>query len=228
MRLRFTTGSPYARTVRIVLAELGLDYEKTEEITTSAAEIRAEDTPTLQVPALIDGSLKLWDSLVICEHLISNYAAKSVPHNDSPLVTSYVRTGREIPDRLQLATIQTLTASIAIISQLKWSGQGLENQFAARNADRMSYLLHWLEGELDNQAAGFVDGYLSVQDISLATALMFADNRPLGIDWSASGYPKISALVDRLKKRASFIDIPIWWWEPGVTGYSADGTPVYG
>ena len=53
--LLFTTGSPFARAVRIVLDELGLDYERHEEITTPSAEERAAATPTLQVPTFWDG-----------------------------------------------------------------------------------------------------------------------------------------------------------------------------
>ena len=35
--LLFTTGSPFARAVRIILDELQLDYEKREEITNTPA-----------------------------------------------------------------------------------------------------------------------------------------------------------------------------------------------
>ena len=60
--LIFTTGSPFARAVRIVLDEKGLDWERQEEITTPSVEARAKASPTLQVPTLIDGDLRLWDS----------------------------------------------------------------------------------------------------------------------------------------------------------------------
>ena len=36
--LLFTTGSPFARAVRIILDELNLDYEKREEITTPSVQ----------------------------------------------------------------------------------------------------------------------------------------------------------------------------------------------
>ncbi len=60
--LLFTTGSPFARGVRIILDELGLDYERKEEITTPSVEERASATPTLQVPTLWDGDTILWES----------------------------------------------------------------------------------------------------------------------------------------------------------------------
>ena len=52
--LLFTTGSPFARGIRVILDELGLDYERREEITTPTVEERASATPTLQVPTLWD------------------------------------------------------------------------------------------------------------------------------------------------------------------------------
>jgi len=53
--LLFTTGSPFARAIRIVLDELEFDHERREEITTPSAEQRATATPTLQVPTFWDG-----------------------------------------------------------------------------------------------------------------------------------------------------------------------------
>lgn len=96
--LRFTTGSPFARAVRVVLAEKGLDYESVEEITTTSAEERAGDAPTLQVPAFRDGDRVLWDSAVIIEHLMANYP--SPPANpirwSEPGVTGYEADGTPI------------------------------------------------------------------------------------------------------------------------------------
>jgi len=69
--LLFTTGSPFSRIVRVVLDELGLDYERREEITTPTSESRAESTPTLQVPTFWDGDIHLWESGLIVEYFVS-------------------------------------------------------------------------------------------------------------------------------------------------------------
>jgi len=227
MRLRFTTGSPFARVVRIVLSEKDIACEKTEEITTTAAAERSRDAPTLQVPALSDGETSLWDSLVIIEYLMTRYPDNKAPAGSMPFASELLRGGREIEDRLQLATLQTLGTSTATISQLKWSGVGLDNDFAAKNKERIGYLLDWFETQLISTEEGFVPGVVSVQDICLAAWLMFIDNRPLGMDWQADRRPKIRSLVGRLSNRPSFTENPIWWWEPGVIGYSEDGTPQY-
>jgi glutathione S-transferase len=65
--LLFTTGSPFARAVRIILDELNLDYEKREEVTTPSAQQRAAASTTLQVPTYWDGDVRLWESGLIAE-----------------------------------------------------------------------------------------------------------------------------------------------------------------
>jgi len=81
--LMFTTGSPYARGIRIILDELGLGYEHKEEITASTVEEGAKATPTLQVPTLWDGDTTLWESGLIADYLLSTYAER--PDASPPL-----------------------------------------------------------------------------------------------------------------------------------------------
>ena len=121
-KLFFTTGSPFARAVRIVLAEKKLSFEREETYTTPSVEERAKVAPTLQVPTLIDGDLKLWDSMVIIEYLMANYANPIALADQPPLSVDYVRPQHIWRDKLVLATLQTLGASTAIVSQLQWSG----------------------------------------------------------------------------------------------------------
>ncbi|MCO5059883.1 MAG: glutathione S-transferase N-terminal domain-containing protein [Rhizobiaceae bacterium] len=52
--LEFTAGSPFARAIRILLDELGLEYRRIELGLAPSAD-RRTDFPTLQVPALRDG-----------------------------------------------------------------------------------------------------------------------------------------------------------------------------
>ena len=225
--LLFTTGSPFARAVRIVLDELGLDYERREEITTPTAEQRAAATPTLQVPTLWDGDLVLWESGVIAEYLLARYPER--PAKRPPLAERAWRVGQEWADKRLFASIQTLGTAVTTISQMTWSGVGVaDNAHLQRSAERVSHLMGWLEQQLADEASGFVPGCVSIQDIFLAAHVRFAQNRPLGLDLGVERYPKLLALLARLDRRASLQANPIWWWEPGVTGYEADGTPIYG
>lgn len=224
--LLFTLGSPYARGIRILLDELGLDYEGREVATAPSLSDAAGTSPTLQVPTLWDGSMKLWDSTVIAEYLLSTYSARS--DTQTSLAKHVARPNSEWEDRLLLATVQTVGTSITTISQMTWSGVLLrDNAHLARCAERLPPVLGWLEGKLP-LAEGFMPGSLAVQDIFLACHLRFAEKRPLGLDLRLDLFPKISALLDRLDERTSFRRNPIRWWDPDVIAYDEDGlTPLY-
>lgn len=223
-RLHFTTGSPFARGVRIVLDEIGLDYERAEEITTPSAADRARTGPTLQVPTLVDGDLTLWESGLIAEYLLATCPGR---RGEPPLAARAFRPDREWSDKRCLATVQTLGAAITLISQMTWSGVPFADAaHLQRSAEKIAYLLDRLEAELAGPGA-FADA-VSVQEVFLVCHLSFAANRPLGLDTDWSRWPGIAARVERLEARRSFRDNPICWWEPGVTGYAPDGTPLYG
>ena len=125
--LLFTTGSPFARAVRVILHELGLDYERREEITTPTVAERASATPTLQVPTLWDGEIVLWESGLIADYLFNEYRAR--PSTSPPLAANFARAGSEWADKRVFATIQTLGAAAATISQMRWSGVAYHPSF---------------------------------------------------------------------------------------------------
>jgi glutathione S-transferase len=222
-KLFFTTGSPFARAVRIVLVEKGLEFERDETYTTPSVEERARVTPTLQVPTLIDGDLKLWDSAVIIEYLMVTYPSMPAPNGQLLFATAYVRSQHLWRDKLVHATLQTFGASTATVSQLQWSGVRHEdNAHGTRSAIRNQHLLDWFEGELVSVEDGFVPGVVSVQDVLLACWCQFIERRPLRLSWKAQHRPKIEALLTRLQARPSFQQEPALWWEPGVTYASPD------
>lgn len=225
-RLLFTSGSPFARAIRILLHELALDFEPLEEITTPSVEARATATPTLQVPTLWDGDIRLWESGLIAEYLLTTYPNR--PDADIPLATAPWRAGQIWQDKLVFATIQTFGTAATTISQLTWTGVGLaDNAYLQRSADRMAHILGWLEERLAEAGSGFMPGCLSIQDIFLATHVRFIEARPLGIELRLGDYPKLGALLDRLDVRDSFRANPISWWEPGITDYAPGGTPIF-
>lgn len=224
--LLFTTGSPFARAVRITLDELGLEYERREEITTPGVADRARASPTLQVPTLWDGDVRLWESGLIVEYLLSSYAADS--EADLPLSASIGRPDSIWRDRLVLSTIQTLGTAGTTISQMKWGGISIaDHAYLTRSADRFPHLMAWLESEISESGEGFIPAVISAQDIFFVCHIDFILNRPLGLDPGLQNYPNLSALVTKLRMRKSFKSNPVLWWEPGVTGYGPNNEPVY-
>src|SRR5882757_707279 len=159
--LLFTTGSPFARAIRIVLDELNLDYEKREEITTPSVEQRAAASPTLQVPTFWDGDVRLWESGLIAEYLLHSYEER--PGAKPPLAERAWRTSHEWRDKLVLSTIQTLGAAITTISQMKWAGVAVgDNAHLTRSAERLPHAMAWLEDQLPDDRSGFLPGCLSI------------------------------------------------------------------
>lgn len=224
--LLFTTGSPFSRAVRILLDELGLEYERREEVTTPMVEARAAATPTLQVPVFRDGEVTLWESDLIAEYLLTTYPERL--SGNPPLAAALWRDGLEWQDKLLLATIQTLGNSITTISQMLWSGlPHTDNAHLTRCAVRLRYLMDWLEQRIDRKGEGFLPDVLSVQDVFLSCHLQYLEKRPLALDLDMSCYPKIGAMLARTSSRASLQNNPVLWWEPGVVGYESDGKPIF-
>lgn len=227
LELEYTPGSPYARAVRILLDELELDYSGSQPASAPTGAQLGADTPTMQVPTLRDGTSVLWESGVIAEYLLASTARR--PDTTPPLAKAVWRPSREWEDRLLFATIQTFGTAVTTISQLTWTGVTIPaNAHLQRCAERARLILTWLEGRLEDAEHGFLHGTLSVQDIFLACHIRFAEARPLGLTVDLERHPKIDALLGRLDARRSFIDNPVWWWDPEVVDYTADGTPVYG
>lgn len=225
--LLFTTGSPFARAVRILLDELALDYDRREELTTPSVEARAKHSPALQVPVLWDGDVTLWDSGVIAEYLLTTYRLR--PDSTLPLAPDPYRADAPWHDREIFATIQTFGTAATLISQMRWGGVTLDDHdHLQRSAKRMDYILTWLDDQILEDDDGFWPGTLSMQDIFLACHIRFVEARPLGIEIPLDRYPRLNTLLARLAQRPSFLANPVWWWEPGVTGYRADGTPIFG
>ncbi|WP_295811605.1 glutathione S-transferase family protein [uncultured Nitratireductor sp.] len=225
--LLFTSGSPFARAVRIILDEIGLDYERREEIGTPTAEQRAATSPTLQVPTFWDGDLTLWESGIIAEYLMSTYAKR--PSVDPPFSMNAFRPDALWQDKLIFSTIQTFGTAATTISQMKWTGVAIDrNDHLARAAQKLIHILGWLDAQLADPESGFQPGCVSMQDIFLAAHVRFVQARPLGIDLELGRHEKVAALLNRLNQRDSFKANPIWWWEPGIIGYEPDGTPVFG
>lgn len=225
-RLLFTAGSPFARAIRIILDEIGLEYERHEEIAMPSAKQRAAATPTLQVPTFWDGDLTLWESGTIAEYLLSTYPQRIA--NDPPLASHAFRSDALWQDKLIFSTIQTFGTAATTISQMTWTGVSVEgNAHLQRSAEKLNHILGWLETQLSQNSLGFMPDCISIQDIFLAAHVRFVQARPLGIELGLDRYGKLSTLLQRLDERTSFKDNPIWWWEPGVIGYQKNGTPIF-
>ncbi|WP_181704051.1 glutathione S-transferase family protein [Chthonobacter albigriseus] len=196
--LVFSLGSPFARKIRIVLAEKQLAYaEDIRPGFREVEELRAL-TPTLMLPVLIDGGETIFESNLIIRYLLTRYAETAPVADPRPLAPQMTRAGRELADEKILAVIETFANTMVNVRHVL--ADSPEASYMRRQQSRLATCLDWLEAELTDD--GFWPGTLSAMDINLVCPLDYALKRNV-YDWR--GRPKIDALHARLSERASFL-----------------------
>jgi glutathione S-transferase len=197
MQLYFSPNSPYARKVRIVLREKGLECQEIPMDTGNPPPEFARYNPNLRVPILVDGEHALFESNIIVEYLLKTYPAKG--QGQPPLAGSLTRPERHWDDMLVLNCIETMLDSGLNIFQLRKNGVEVAKvAYLGTEAKRMQMELDWLEQRATPE--GFVPGTFSVQDMNLVCALTWINFRkPIDLQMR----PKVTAILERYNARPS-------------------------
>lgn len=200
MKLHYTPGSPFARIIRVLLRELVLDCEEAEirEFPPSAAHFAVN--PLGQVPALETAEGIKFPTRIIIDFLMA------LPRREPLALAHAVR--REAgcwQDDQILAVLLAVGDALAAIKYQNWAdlrpgGKDLLGfDPADRHAERVSRTLDWLEGQAT--PSGFLPGVLSVQDVALASFILWTEARG-GFPWR--GRPRLEAIVAGCAGRSSF------------------------
>ena len=214
--LYHTLISPYARKVRVLLTELGIEF-RPEVLTYGDMEQGPifpgnyeTRTPNLRVPLLQDGPLELFESNVILEYLYETYGknGKNVEQGaraaggTPPCAESLTRPERRWEDLKILSTIETLLDSAINYFQMTRFGLPAdEHPYLVREAQRVRSCLDWLEGQAT--AEGFWPGTFSAMELNLVCALDWMDFRK-PMEWR--GRPRIEAVHARFRERPSLAE----------------------
>lgn len=193
-------SSPYARMVRIVLAELELPFRRDTRLTTERSqEEMARLNPTLRVPILEepDGRV-LHDSRVIVEYLLASFPLPA-DGPSPPLLPIPVRPEHRWDDALLTATLYNMLEGAVTLRQMGTSGVKPEQApYLGRHQARIHGGLDWLEDRAD--PTGLLPGWFSVQDVALVALLDFGEHFGT-FQWR--GHPGLEALHARLSARSS-------------------------
>jgi glutathione S-transferase len=200
MKLIGAVTSPYARKVRIVMAEKKLDFQFVTEDVWSATTTISQSNPLGKVPCLVmEGGEALFDSRVIVEYIDTL----------SPVGKLIPSTGRE---RAEVKTWEALADGVldaAILARLEatWPGRSAEQRSSA-----------WIErqmGKIDASLKSISQGlgdkpycagiHFSLADIAVGCVFGYLDFRFAQINWRAQ-YPNLAKLDEKLALRASFVD----------------------
>ena len=200
MRLHYTPGSPFARIIRVLVRELALDCEEMEIKVFPPSNDYFAINPLGQVPALETAEGVKFPTRIIIDFLMA------LPRREPLPVARAVRREEGCwQDDQMLAVLLAMGDALAAIKYQNWAGLRLGGKNllgfdpADRHAERVGRTLDWLEGRAAPD--GFLPGVLSVQDIALASFVLWTEARG-GVPWR--GRPRLEAIVAGCAGRPSF------------------------
>lgn len=200
MKLIYANASPYARKVRIVLAEKKLDYQLVTENPWVPETTIGASNPLGKVPCLVlEGGEALFDSRVIVEYLDTlSPVGKLIPTNGRE--RAEVKTWEALADGL-------LDAALTVRMEQTWAHRTAEQRSQAwidRHLDKItSALAAMSKGLADKPYCGNI--HMNLADIAVGSALGYLDFRFPQIDWRTP-HPNLAKLFEKLSLRPSFID----------------------
>lgn len=199
MRLYYANNSPFARKVRVLLAERGTPHEAVVVNLDRPGDDFVKANPNLKVPTLVDGDLALFESNVIIDYLLQAPGGK--PAGEMPaLAGKLTRPDHHWQDLLMLTTIELLLDSASIAYHYQREGIQPEQSLSLRRElTRMESELNWIEAHITPE--GYIPGTFSIQDMNLVVTLLWMDFRKPA-PWR--GRPNLEAVVRRYEGRSSF------------------------
>ena len=200
MKLIGSPASPYARKVRVVMAEKKLDYQYVIEDVWAPVTSIAQSNPLGKVPCLVmEGGEAVFDSRVIVEYLDTL----------SPVGKLIPAQGRE---RAEVKTWEALADGLMDAALLA----RMEVLFKGRTEAQRSQV--WIDRQMDKinavlkaMATGLADKpfcsgvHFSLSDVAVGCALGYLDYRFPQVTWRDS-YANLAKLQDKLALRPSFMD----------------------
>jgi glutathione S-transferase len=186
--------SPYARKVRIALYEKDVPFERVRAL---HGDCNRTDflhvNPRAEVPALVDGEFKLYDSTIICEYLEDRYPDPALYPRD-PRQRATCRLIEDLAD----TQIDAALYAVTVVEFGRGETNASMHEAAARDLTRLS---DELEGRLGDSS--FFCGEFSIADIAVAPHLMATAF--LGFPLDASRHPNLARWMDRVQQRPSVV-----------------------
>ena len=204
-KLLYSSGSPYARRVRVVLIEKGLEFESDVNDAVRPIEEIREHNPALQVPVFYDADRHLFGSNLILQYLYQEYPDRPSQPAEPPLAPTITRPHRHWDDMLILTAIESMADSLVGVRLLQAGGK-VDVPFVARQQYRIGSCLDWLEQRITPQ--GFWPEVFSIMDLNLMCPLLYGEKRGT-FDFRTGQWPKIASMIDRWQSRPSILATPV-------------------
>jgi len=200
MKLIGSPASPYARKVRVVMAEKKLDYQYVIEDVWAAGSSITESNPLGKVPCLVmEGGEAVFDSRVIVEYLDTlSPVGKLIPTQGRE--RAEVKTWEALADGLMDAA---LLARMEVLFKGRTEAQRSQ-AWIDRQMDKINAVLKAMSTGLAEKP--FCSGvHFSLSDVAVGCALSYLDFRFPQVTWRDS-YANLARLQDKLALRPSFVE----------------------
>ena len=197
MKLIASLTSPYARKVRIALAEKKIEYDLIEESPWVAQTTVSTYNPLGKVPVFVlDDGTTLFDSRVIVEYLDTvSPVSRLIPEPNRQ---------RIVVKRWEALADGICDAAAAIVLENKRPARQQSKDWLERQRRKVDLGLKEFASELGDKTWCNGEAY-SLADIATGCALGYLDLRHAAIDWRAA-YPNLVKLAEKLAKRPSFAE----------------------
>ena len=191
--------SPYVRKVLVCMELKGLDCEVDPITPFFGNDEFRRLSPLCRIPVLIDDSVILTDSSVICQYLDERYPGAPLLPVD-PRERAYARWLEEYADtRLGDLLIWGLFYPKMVHPRV-WSEPGDQARIDKTLSADLPEALDYLEGQLPEN--GYLFGDIGLADIAIAS--FFRNGSYAGFVPDAARWPKTSAFVDLVLRHPAF------------------------
>lgn len=197
MKLIASLTSPYARKVRIALAEKRIEFDLIEESPWAVGTTVPNYNPLGKVPVLVlDDGTTLFDSRVIVEYLDTvSPVSRLIPEPNRQ---------RIVVKRWEALADGICDATAAIVLENRRAARQQNKDWLKRQRSKVDLGLQELADELADKIWCNGEAY-SLADIATGCALGYLDLRYAAIDWRGT-YPNLARLSEKLLKRTSFAE----------------------
>lgn len=197
LKLIASTTSPYARKVRIALAEKKIECQMIESSAWQPGNPVHAYNPLGKLPVLIlDDGTHLYDSRVIVEYIdLVSPVSRLIPEPARQRIA--VKKWEALADGV-------CDAASAIVLERRRPAQLQSDEWIERQRRKIDEGVAELSRELGDKTWCYGEAW-SLADIATGCALGYLDLRHAELDWRGS-YPNLARLAEKLDKRASFAD----------------------
>ena len=197
LKLIASTTSPFARKVRIALAEKKIEYQMVAASAWDAGNPVHAYNPLGKLPVLIlDDGTHLYDSRVIVEYIdLVSPVSRLIPEPARQRIA--VKKWEALADGV-------CEAAAAIVIERRRSASLQSDEWVDRQRRKISEGVAELARELGDRAWCYGEA-CSLADIATGCALGYLDLRHAELDWRDL-YPNLERLAEKLGKRPSFAE----------------------